>query len=112
MTARRENVGCVPDKPPLHRHHRLRQARPAAVIFAAAFPSPIAQLPPSCSTIAIPLPSLPKNKLAFLPRLPPKYQLALLAPCGQKSMSMGTNTFLCCSGWWCSNDLAAFSLDD
>ena len=108
----------------LHRYHRLRQARPPAVIPAAAFPPPPAQLPPCCSTLArrlrqarlpavIPtaalllppsqlppccctvarrLPPLPKNKLALPPPLPPQNYIALLAPCGQKSMSTGTNT--------------------
>ena len=55
----------------LHRYHRPRQARPPAVIPAAAFPPPPAQLSPCCSTIARHprLPALPKNKLALTPLL-------------------------------------------
>ena len=55
----------------LHRYHHLRQARPPAVIPAAAFPTPSAQLPPCCPTISRHprLPARPKNKFPLPPLL-------------------------------------------
>ena len=76
---------------------------------AASVAAPKAPMPPisSFSTTVRPLPLRPKNQLALPPPFHPKHKLALLAPVVRNTCQWEQRCPLLCS-----NDLAAFSLDN